>query len=32
MTEINMEILKQFNNNKLEFAFPTQTLHTINKG
>jgi len=29
MTEINMEILKQFNNNKLEFAFPTQTLHTV---
>ena len=29
MTEMNMEILKQFNNNKLEFAFPTQTLHTV---
>jgi MscS family membrane protein len=26
-TEINMEILKQFNANKLEFAFPTQTIH-----
>ncbi len=29
MTEINMEILKQFNGNKLEFAFPTQTLRTV---
>lgn len=29
MTEVNMEILKQFNNNKLEFAFPTQTLYTV---
>ena len=28
-TEINMEILRQFNNNGLEFAFPTQTLYTI---
>ncbi len=30
MTEMNTEILKQFNNNKLEFAFPTQTLYTVN--
>ncbi len=29
MNEINMEVLKQFNDNKLEFAFPTQTLHTV---
>jgi len=29
MTEVNMEILKQFNDNKLEFAFPTQTLYNI---
>ena len=28
-TEINMEILKQFNNAGLEFAFPTQTLYNI---
>ncbi len=28
-TEINMEILRQFNSNGLEFAFPTQTLYTI---
>jgi len=28
-TEINLEILRQFNANKLEFAFPTQTLYTI---
>lgn len=27
MTDINMQILKQFNENSLEFAFPTQTLH-----
>lgn len=26
-TEINREILKQFNANKLKFAFPTQTIH-----
>ena len=31
-TEINMEILKQFNDNGLEFAFPTQTLYNINQG
>jgi len=29
MTDVNMEILKQFNANKLDFAFPTQTLYTI---
>jgi len=29
MTEVNMEILKQFNANKLDFAFPTQTLYTV---
>ncbi len=29
MNEVNMEILRQFNAKKLEFAFPTQTLHTI---
>ena len=29
MNEVNMEVLKQFNDNKLEFAFPTQTLHTV---
>jgi MscS family membrane protein len=28
-TEINMGILRQFNDNGLEFAFPTQTLYTI---
>lgn len=28
-TEINLGILKAFNDNKLEFAFPTQTLYTI---
>ena len=28
-TEINMEILKQFNDKGLEFAFPTQTLYNI---
>ncbi len=28
-SEINMEILRQFNNSGLEFAFPTQTLYTI---
>lgn len=28
-TGINMEILRQFNVNGLEFAFPTQTLYTI---
>ncbi len=30
-TEINMEILKQFNQAGLEFAFPTQTLYNINQ-
>lgn len=28
-TEINMEILRTFADERLEFAFPTQTLHTI---
>ncbi len=28
-TEMNLEILRQFNVNNLEFAFPTQTLYTI---
>ncbi len=28
-SEINMQILKQFNENNLEFAFPTQTLYNI---
>ncbi len=28
-TEINMEILRQFNENGLEFAFPTQTIYTL---
>ncbi len=27
-TEINLEILKRFNQNGLEFAFPTQTIYT----
>ena len=27
-TEINLEVLKRFNENGLEFAFPTQTLYT----
>jgi len=31
-TEINMDILRRFNNNGLEFAFPTQTLYTIKAG
>jgi MscS family membrane protein len=31
-TAINLAILKQFNTNKLEFAFPTQTLYNINQG
>lgn len=30
-TAMNMEILKQFNENKLEFAFPTQTIFTVNQ-
>jgi MscS family membrane protein len=29
MTAINLQILKQFNAQKLEFAFPTQTLYNI---
>ncbi len=28
-TKINMDILEAFNTNKLEFAFPTQTIYTI---
>lgn len=28
-TKMNLEILKRFNENKLEFAFPTQTIHNI---
>jgi len=28
-TQINLEILKQFNANNLEFAFPTQTIYNI---
>jgi len=28
-TAINLEILKRFNNEKLEFAFPTQTIFTV---
>jgi MscS family membrane protein len=27
---VNLEILKQFNLNKLEFAYPTQTIYTLN--
>ena len=27
---VNMEILRQFNANGLEFAFPTQTIYTKN--
>lgn len=30
-TEINLQILEQFNAEKLEFAFPTQTLYNINQ-
>jgi len=30
MTEINMEILKKFNQAKLDFAFPSQTIYTVN--
>ncbi len=29
-TDINLEILNRFNKNKLEFAFPTQTIYTSN--
>lgn len=28
-TQVNLEILRQFNANKLEFAFPTQTIYTV---
>ncbi|MFQ5648669.1 MAG: mechanosensitive ion channel family protein [bacterium] len=28
-TKINMQILRRFNENKLEFAFPTQTIYTL---
>ena len=31
-SEINLEILKRFNAEKLEFAFPTQTLYNVNQG
>ena len=30
-TQINLEILKEFNKNKLEFAFPTQTIELLKK-
>lgn len=30
-TDMNLAILKKFNENGLEFAFPTQTLYTINQ-
>ncbi len=30
-TEVNMEVLRRFNVAGLEFAFPTQTLYTINQ-
>ena len=30
-TEVNMEVLRRFNAAGLEFAFPTQTLYTINQ-
>ncbi len=30
-TEVNMEVLRGFNVAGLEFAFPTQTLYTINQ-
>jgi len=29
MSDINMEILKKFNENKFDFAFPTQTIYTV---
>lgn len=29
-SEVNLEILRQFNANELNFAFPTQTVYTIN--
>jgi len=29
MTEVNMEILKKFNDTKLDFAFPSQTIYTV---
>jgi MscS family membrane protein len=28
MSDVHLEVLKQFNKNKLEFAFPTQTIYT----
>jgi MscS family membrane protein len=29
MTVVNLKVLEEFNKNGLEFAFPTQTIHTI---
>jgi len=29
MTAVNLKVLEEFNKNGLEFAFPTQTIHTI---
>lgn len=29
MNSVNLEVLKQFNNNGLEFAFPTQTIQAV---
>lgn len=31
-TEFNLSVLKEFNENKLEFAFPTQTIYNIKQG
>jgi MscS family membrane protein len=31
-TQINLEILRKFNKQCLEFAFPTQTLYNIDSG
>lgn len=31
MNDINLEVLKRFNENKLDFAFPTQTIHTTSQ-
>ena len=30
MNSINLEVLNKFNDNGLDFAFPTQTIHTLN--
>lgn len=32
MNDVNMGVLKQFNENGIEFAFPTQTIHTVTQG